>query len=62
MYRYQKTDEDDDIDNTAKASSLETVKDVLIQLFNFKKVKSPTALSGGIVAWEVLIFCKYRKQ
>lgn len=62
MYRYQKSDEDDDIDYTAKASSLGSVKDVLIQIFNFKKVKSPTSLSGGIVAWEVLIFCKYRKQ
>ena len=62
MYRYQKSDEDDDIDYTAKASSLESVKDVVMQIFNLKKVKSPTALSGGIVAWEVLIFCKYRKK
>ena len=63
MYRYQKSDEDDDdINCNAKASSLETVKDVLKQIFNFKKLKSPTVLSGGIVAWEVLLFCKYRKQ
>jgi hypothetical protein len=59
MYRYQKSDEDDD---TAKASSSENIKDVLTQIFNIKRLKSPTILSGGIVAWEVLIFCKYRKQ
>lgn len=62
VYRYQKSDEDDDIEGNAKASSLETVKNVLTQIFNFKRLKSPTILSGGIVAWEVLIFCKYRKQ
>jgi len=62
MYRYEKNDEDDDIDCNTKASSVGTVKDVLTQIFNFKKLKSPTILSGGIVAWEVLIFCKYRKQ
>ena len=62
MYRYQKSDEDDDIDCNAKAGSLETVKDVLTQIFNLKRMKSPTILSGGIVAWEVLIFCKYRTQ
>jgi hypothetical protein len=62
MYRYEKSDEDDDTDSNTKASSLGTVKDVLTQIFNFKKLKSPTVLSGGIVAWEVLIFCKYRKQ
>jgi hypothetical protein len=62
MYRYQKTNEDDDIDYTAKESRSETVKDVLKQTFNFNRLKSPTILSGGIVAWEVLIFCKYRKK
>ena len=59
MCRYQKSDEDEDIDYTAKASSWETVKDVLTQIVNFKRLKSPTVLSGGIVAWEVLMFCKY---
>ena len=62
MYRYQKTDEDDDISCSDKASSLETIKDVLMQIFNFKRLKSPTILSGGIVAWEVLIFCKYKRK
>jgi hypothetical protein len=62
MYRYQKSDEDDDINYNAKTSVLETFKDVLTQIFNFKRLKSPTILSGGIVAWEVLIFCKYIKQ
>jgi hypothetical protein len=62
MYRYQKSDEDEEIGYTAKASSWEAVKDVLTQIFNFKKLRSPTILSGGIVAWEVLIFCKCRKQ
>ncbi|GFG37129.1 hypothetical protein Cfor_05790, partial [Coptotermes formosanus] len=56
MYRYQKSDEDEEIGYTAKASSWEAVKDVLTQIFNFKKLRSPTILSGGIVAWEVLIF------
>jgi amino acid transporter len=56
LLRYQKSDEDDDIECNARASSLETVKDVLTQIFNFKRLKSPTILSGGIVAWEVLIF------
>jgi hypothetical protein len=63
MYRYQKSDDDDDdIDCTTKASRSETVKDVLTQTFNFKKLKSPTILSGRIVAWEVLLFCKYSKK
>lgn len=56
LLRYQKSDEDEDIDCTAKASSWETVKNVLTQIVNFKRLKSPTVLSGGIVAWEVLIF------
>jgi len=56
LLRYEKSDEDDDIDCNTKASSVGTVKDVLTQIFNFKKLKSPTILSGGIVAWEVLIF------
>lgn len=62
MYRYQKSDEDDDIDCTTKASRSETVKNILTQTFNFNRLKSPTILSGGIVAWEVLIYCKYRKK
>jgi len=56
LLRYEKSDEDDDTDSNTKASSLGTVKGVLTQIFNFKKLKSPTVLSGGIVAWEVLIF------
>jgi hypothetical protein len=58
MCRYQKSDEDED----TEASCRVTAKDVLAQIVNFKKLKSPTTLSGGIVAWEVLIFCKYREQ
>lgn len=59
--RYEKSDEDEDIDYSTEASFCGNVKEVLIQIFNIKGVKSPTALSSGIVAWEVLIFCEYRK-
>jgi hypothetical protein len=59
--RYEKSVEDEDIDHSTEASLCENVKEVLIQIFNFRGLKSPTALSSGIVAWEVLIFCEYRK-
>jgi hypothetical protein len=59
MCRYEKSDEDEDVDHSTQGSFWENVKEILIQIFNFRRMKSPTALSSGIVAWEVLLFCEY---
>jgi hypothetical protein len=59
MCRYQRSDEDEDVDCSTQDSLWKNIKAILIQIFNFRRLKSPTTLSGGIVAWEVLIFCEY---
>lgn len=59
MCRYQRSDVDEDLHHSTQASLWKNIKEISIQIFNFRKLKSPTTLSGGIVAWEVLIFCEY---
>lgn len=56
LLRYQRSDVDEDVDHSTQASLWKNIKEILIQIFNFRRLKSPTTLSGGIVAWEVLIF------
>jgi hypothetical protein len=59
MCRYEKSDEDEDVGHSTQGSFWEKIKEILIQIINFRRLKSPTALSSGIVAWEVLLFCEY---
>jgi hypothetical protein len=59
MCRYERSDEDEDVDHTTQASFWKNIKEILTQIFNFRRLKSPTTLSGGIVAWEVFLFCEY---
>lgn len=59
MCRYEKSDEDEDVDHNTQASFWKNIQEILIQIFNFRRLKSPTTLSGGIVAWEVFFFCEY---
>jgi hypothetical protein len=59
LSRYEKTDVDEDTGCSTEAGLCVNVKEILIQIFNFRRLKSPTSLSSQIVAWEVLIFCEY---
>ncbi|KAJ4442791.1 hypothetical protein ANN_04384 [Periplaneta americana] len=56
LLRYQKTDEDIDIEPVPADSTFRNVKRILLQIFNIQKLTIPISVSGKIVSWNVLIY------